>query len=44
MVLEPYAIDDMVRFIAYLGLTGRSLVEKTSFATGKVGERLLARR
>ena len=41
VVLEPYATEDIIRFIAYLGLTGRSVVEKTSFATGKLGERLL---
>src|SRR5687768_4842225 len=41
VVLEPYATEDIVRFIAYLGLTGRAVVEKTSFATGKLGERLL---
>ena len=41
VVLEPYATDDIVRFIASLGLTGRAMVEKTSFATDKLGERLL---
>ena len=42
VVLEPYATDDILRFISYLGLTGRAMVEKTSFATGKLGERLLS--
>ncbi|HET7769324.1 MAG TPA: TldD/PmbA family protein [Chloroflexota bacterium] len=41
VVLEPYATEDIVRFMSYLGLTGRAVVEKTSFATGKLGERLL---
>lgn len=41
VVLEPYAAEDIVKFIAYLGLGGRGLVDKTSFATGKLGERLL---
>ncbi|MBI3972651.1 MAG: TldD/PmbA family protein [Chloroflexi bacterium] len=40
VVLEPYATEDIIRFIAYLGLQGRALLEKTSFATGKLGERL----
>jgi len=41
VVLEPYAAEDIVRFISSLGLSGRSIVEKTSFATGKLGEQLL---
>jgi predicted Zn-dependent protease len=42
VVLEPYAVEDLVDFIARLGLQGRALLEKTSFATGKLGERLLS--
>lgn len=41
VVLEPYAADDIIRFISYLGLNGRAHVEKTSFAHGRLGERLL---
>jgi len=40
VVLEPYAVEDLIRFIASLGLQGRALLEKTSFATGKLGEKL----
>ncbi len=42
VVLEPYAAEDVLRFVASLGLNGRALLEKTSFATGKLGERLLS--
>jgi predicted Zn-dependent protease len=41
VVLEPYAMEDLLDFIARLGLQGRAVLEKTSFATGKIGERLL---
>ncbi len=42
VVLEPYAAEDVVRFIASLGLQGRAVLEKTSFAAGRLGERLLS--
>jgi predicted Zn-dependent protease len=42
VVLEPYAAEDVIGFVAALGLQGRSVLEKTSFATGKLGERLLS--
>ena len=42
VVLEPYAVDDLLRFVASLGLQGRALLERTSFATGKLGQRLLS--
>jgi predicted Zn-dependent protease len=41
VVLEPYAVEDLIRFIAYLGLHGRAIQERTSFATGKLGQALL---
>lgn len=44
VVLEPYAAEDVIRFVAGLGLQGRAVQEKTSFATGKLGERLLSER
>jgi predicted Zn-dependent protease len=44
VVLEPYAAEDVIRFVASLGLQGRALLEKTSFATGKLGQRLLSDR
>jgi predicted Zn-dependent protease len=34
VVLEPYAAEDVLRFVASLGLQGRALREQTSFATG----------
>jgi predicted Zn-dependent protease len=40
VVLEPYAVEDLIRFIAGLGLQGRALLEKTSFAADKLGEKL----
>ena len=42
VVLEPYAVDDLLSFVASLGLQGRALLERTSFATGKLGQRLLS--
>jgi len=42
VVLEPYAAEDVVRFVASLGLQGRAVLEKTSFATGRLGQRLLS--
>jgi predicted Zn-dependent protease len=42
VVLEPYAAEDVIGFVAALGLQGRAVLEKTSFATGKLGERLLS--
>lgn len=42
VLLEPYAAEDILRFIAGLGLQGRAVQEKTSFAAGKIGQRLLS--
>jgi predicted Zn-dependent protease len=41
VVLEPDAVQDVISFLAALGLHGRALEEATSFATGKLGQRLL---
>lgn len=41
VVLEPYAAQDIIQFVANLGLQGLAVLEKRSFATGKLGERLL---
>jgi predicted Zn-dependent protease len=41
VVLEPYAVEDLLGFVAALGLQGRAVLEKTSFATGRLGQRLL---
>lgn len=42
VVLEPYAAEDLIRFIAALGLQGRALLEKTSFAAEQLGQRVLS--
>ena len=42
VVLEPYAAEDVLSFVAYLGLQGRAVLEQTSFAAGKLGQRLLS--
>jgi predicted Zn-dependent protease len=41
VVLEPYAVEDITGFVVNLGLQGRAVLEQTSFATGKLGEKLL---
>lgn len=38
VVLDAYAVADMVRFLGILGLNGAALVEQRSFATGHMGE------
>ncbi|MBA3531136.1 MAG: TldD/PmbA family protein [Ardenticatenales bacterium] len=40
VVLDSYAVADMVAFLATLGLNGAALVEKRSFATGRMGEKV----
>ncbi len=40
VVLDSYAVADMVRFLSVLGLNGAALVEQRSFATGRLGERV----
>ena len=41
VVLEPYAVEDVIRFLAGLGLQGRAVLEKTSFVAEKLGQQLL---
>ncbi len=40
VVLDSYAVSDMVRFLATLGLNGAALVEQRSFATGRMGQQV----
>ena len=41
VVLDAYAVQDMVEFLAYLGFGARALQEETSFLTGKLGQQVL---
>jgi PmbA protein len=41
VVLDPYAVVDMVQFLSYLGFGAQAMQEETSFLTGKMGERVL---
>jgi len=41
VVLTPYAVSDMVRFLGYLGFTALSLQEGRSFMSGRMGERVV---
>lgn len=40
VVLEEYAIEDMVRFISSLGLNGQAYLEGRSFASNRLGEKV----
>jgi predicted Zn-dependent protease len=40
VVLDAYAVADMVRFLGILGLNGAALVEQRSFATGRMNEQV----
>lgn len=41
VVLDEYAVLDMVQFLAYLGFGARAVQEETSFLTGKLGQQVL---
>lgn len=41
VVLTPYAVSDMIRFLGYLGFTASSLQEGRSFLSGRLGERVV---
>ena len=41
VVLEPYAVSDMLDFLAYTGMGAMALQEGRSFMTGKLGQRLM---
>lgn len=40
VVLTPYAVSDMVRFLGYLGFSASSLQEGRSFMAGKLGQQI----
>lgn len=40
VVLDSYAVADMVRFLGTLGLNGAALEEQRSFASGRMGEQV----
>ncbi|MDP3486589.1 MAG: TldD/PmbA family protein [Bacillota bacterium] len=40
VVLTPYAVSDMVRFLGYLGFSAMSLQEGRSFMAGKLGQQI----
>ncbi|MCC7371189.1 MAG: TldD/PmbA family protein [Chloroflexi bacterium] len=41
VVLEEYAIGEMLMYLAYMGFGGLSLLEGTSFLRGKLGQRIV---
>ncbi|MBT9133867.1 MAG: Metalloprotease TldD [Firmicutes bacterium] len=41
VVLTPYAVSDMIRFLGYLGFTASSMQEGRSFLSGRIGERVV---
>ncbi|MDA8216638.1 MAG: TldD/PmbA family protein [Dehalococcoidales bacterium] len=41
VILDEYAVLDMVDFLAYLGFSATALQEETSFMTGKLGQKIL---
>ncbi|MBS3950769.1 MAG: TldD/PmbA family protein [Peptococcaceae bacterium] len=41
VVLTPYAVSDMVRFLGYLGFSAMSLQEGRSFMAGKLGQQII---
>lgn len=44
VILEPYAVADMVAYLAYMGFGGEALLEERSFMTGRIGERIVDER
>ncbi|GIW08625.1 MAG: peptidase U62 [Dehalococcoidia bacterium] len=41
VVLEPYAVVDLLLYVSFLGFSAQSVQEKTSFLAGRFGERVL---
>jgi PmbA protein len=41
VILEPYAVQDMVRMMAYTGLSAVAVQEGRSFMVGKIGQQML---
>jgi len=44
VLLAPEAVSDMLDFLGYLGFGAKPYAEKTSFLTGRIGEKLLSER
>lgn len=42
VVLEEYAVSDIVDFLAYLGFSALAVQEQRSFLTGKLGQRVMS--
>jgi predicted Zn-dependent protease len=42
VVLEPYAVEEMISYLAYIGLGAQAVQEGRSFLNGRVGEQLAA--
>lgn len=40
VILEPPAVGDILGFLAYMGLSGKSVQDQASFLTGKLGQRV----
>lgn len=41
VLLEPYAVADMVQYLAYVGFSAQALLEERSFMTDRMGEQLV---
>lgn len=44
VILEPYAVADMIFYLAYMGFGAQALLEEQSFMTGRLGERVVDER
>lgn len=44
VILEPYAVADMIHYLAFMGLGAQALLERRSFMTDRIGEQLVDER
>ncbi len=44
VVLEPYAVADLIGYLNYMGFSAQAVLEKRSFMTDRFGERLMDER
>lgn len=44
VLLEPYAVADMIQYLAYVGFGAQALLEKRSFMTDRLGQRVVDER
>lgn len=42
VILEPLAVGDLITYLAFMGFSGKSVQNKVSFLTGKIGEKIFA--